>query len=160
MTGITKTRNSGARTAFLAVLGLLLTGGLATVASTQQPAKPKSHAAAREKVTYKSSIQVPYDSAAAAKEEALESHEGRKAHEAREQAESARYEKLARITADQARSAALAKVPGTVRKVELENEAGNLVYNVKVKTSTGGSRVTIDAGNGNVLQVRQHHPRH
>jgi uncharacterized membrane protein YkoI len=152
MSVITKIRNPHARVAFLAALGLLLGGSLAGGAQAQGPAKATSHVQAQEKVPYKSSIQVPYDSAA----ESKEAHKGHKGHDAREQAESAGYQKLARITADQARSAALAKVPGTARRVELENEEGNLVYSVKVKTASGRSEVTIDAGNGNVLQVKQH----
>jgi uncharacterized membrane protein YkoI len=72
-----------------------------------------------------------------------------------EQAEAARYQKLARITADQARSAALANTPGSATSVELENEDGNLVYGVTVKTSAGERDVKVDAGNGKVLHVEQ-----
>jgi uncharacterized membrane protein YkoI len=160
MSAMNKIRNPHAGAALLAALGLLLGGSLAGVARAQEPAKAKAHVEAQEKVPYKSSIQVPYDSTA--KHEDREAHKGPKghrgnrSHNAGEQAEAARYQKLARITADQARSAALAKVPGTATRVELENEEGNLVYSVKVKTTAGKSEVTIDAGNGNVLQVEQH----
>jgi uncharacterized membrane protein YkoI len=154
MSVMNKIRNPHAGAALLAALGLLLGGSLAGVARAQEPAKAKAHAEAQERVPYKSSIQVPYDSTA--KHEGREAHKGHKGRTPGEQAEAARYQKLARITADQARSAALAKVPGTSTRVELENEEGNLVYSVKVKTTAGKSEVTIDAGNGNVLQVEQH----
>lgn len=59
---------------------------------------------------------------------------------------------LAKISPDQAKAAALAAVPGTAGKVELENENGNVVFGVEV-TNTNGSRfdVKVDAGNGTVL---------
>jgi uncharacterized membrane protein YkoI len=59
---------------------------------------------------------------------------------------------LAKISPDQAKSAALAAVPGTAGKVELENEDGNVVFGVEV-TTAGGSKmdVKVDAGNGKVL---------
>jgi hypothetical protein len=60
---------------------------------------------------------------------------------------------LARITADQARSAALAKVPGTVKSVELER--GKLVFGVAVKTTAGEREVDVDAGDGSVLPLEQ-----
>jgi uncharacterized membrane protein YkoI len=59
---------------------------------------------------------------------------------------------LAKISPDQAKAAALAAVPGTAGKVELENEDGNVVFGVEV-SSAGGSKmdVKVDAGNGKVL---------
>lgn len=62
---------------------------------------------------------------------------------------------LATITADQARDSALAKFPGaTVKKVELENENGALVYGVELVDASGkGQDVKVDAGNGSVLHV-------
>jgi uncharacterized membrane protein YkoI len=59
---------------------------------------------------------------------------------------------LAKISPDQAKAAALAAVPGTAGKVELENEDGNVVFGVEV-TTAGGSKmdVKVDAGNGKVL---------
>ena len=153
MSAISKIRNPNTRAALLAALGLLLGGSLAGVARAQEPAKAKAQVEAREKVPYTSSIQVPYDSTK--KREGREAHKSHKGHSALQQAETARYQKLARITADQARSAALAKVPGTAQGVRLENEEGNLVYGVKVMTSAGKRWVKIDAGNGNVLQVKE-----
>ncbi|HWX74388.1 MAG TPA: PepSY domain-containing protein [Solirubrobacteraceae bacterium] len=156
MSTMNRIRNPHARAALLAALGLLLGGSLAGAARAQQPTKAKAQVEAQERVPYKSSIQVPYDSTA--KREGGEAHRGReghRSHNARGQAEAARYQKLAGITADQARSAALAKVPGTAKRVKLENEEGNLVYSVKVMTPAGKREVMIDAGNGNVLQVEQ-----
>src|ERR1700693_4993848 len=153
MTAINQIRTPHARAALLAALGLLLGGSLAGVARAQEPAKAKAPVEAQGKVPYTSSIQVPYDSTA--KHEGREAHKGRKGHTAAEQAETARYQKLASITADQARSAALAKVPGTVQGVRLQNADGNLVYSVKVMTNAGKRWVKIDAGNGNVLQVKE-----
>jgi uncharacterized membrane protein YkoI len=155
-----KTRNPQARVALLAALAA------------------RSHVEAEQQAKYKSSIQVPNDDKgereeAGEKGEKGEKAEGNEAAEANEageqneadeqneatspeeQAEAARYQKLARITADQARSAALAAVPGTATSVELENEDGNLVYGVTVKTSAGERDVKVDAGNGKVLHVEQ-----
>jgi uncharacterized membrane protein YkoI len=66
--------------------------------------------------------------------------------------ESSALASLATITADEARAAALAAVPGTAGEVELENENGNVVYGVEVKDASGASYdVKVDAGNGAVL---------
>lgn len=61
--------------------------------------------------------------------------------------ESAQYLKLAKITLDQARAAALAAVPGTVTSIQLEDKDGYLVYEVEI----GNQEVIIDAGTGKVL---------
>jgi hypothetical protein len=59
---------------------------------------------------------------------------------------------LAKITADQAKAAALAAAPGNATKVELENEDGNLVYKVEVVGADGKQTdLEIDAGNASVL---------
>jgi len=59
---------------------------------------------------------------------------------------------LAKITADEARAAALAAVPGTAEEVELENENGNVVYGVEITDSSGATYdVKVDAGNGTIL---------
>jgi len=59
---------------------------------------------------------------------------------------------LAKITANEAKVKALTSQQDgtTVIEVELENEDGCLVYGVEL---SNGSEVTIDAGNGKVLQV-------
>jgi len=58
---------------------------------------------------------------------------------------------LARISADKAMAAALAAYPGSrVRRVELKNENGCLVYAVSL---SNGLEVKVDAGNGQVLHT-------
>lgn len=165
MRGIDMVRtNPRARTALLAALGLLIGGGVGGVALAQS--------GRQDKPPYRSSIQVPDDAdeegeeneadvddedADAPRGKAAGEREEDDAAEARaEAAESARLQPLARVTADQARSAALAKVPGTATLVELENEDGNLVYGVVVRTAAGERDVKVDAGNGRVLHVETH----
>jgi uncharacterized membrane protein YkoI len=71
-----------------------------------------------------------------------------------ERGEAARLAALARIDASRANAAALAQVPGTVLKVALDNENGNLVYSVEIKTASNEIKdVKVDAGNGSVLHV-------
>lgn len=84
---------------------------------------------------YQSSIKVP------------DQHNG-------ERGEAARLAALAKIDATRAISAALGQVPGTVLKVALDNENGNLVYSVEIKTANNEIKdVKIDAGNGAVVHV-------
>jgi uncharacterized membrane protein YkoI len=163
-----KTRNPQARVALLAALALLF-GGSVGVAGLRAQGAAKTHAEA-DGPKYKSSIQVPNDEKGeksgegdekgekAEGNEAAEANEAAEQNEATspdEQAEASRYQSLARITAAQARSAALASVPGTATGVELENEDGNLVFGVTVKTAAGEKDVKVDAGNGKVLHVEQ-----
>ena len=69
-----------------------------------------------------------------------------------ESGEAARLASLAKINSSQASQAALAKVQGTVVGVSLDNENGNVVYSVKIKTASNELRdVKIDAGTGAVL---------
>ena len=71
-----------------------------------------------------------------------------------ERGEGSQLASLAKIDIAQAASAALAKVPGTVLKAGLDNENGNLVYSVEVKTASSEIKdVKVDAGNGTVLHV-------
>ncbi len=146
------------RTSWILSLALILGGGLGSVAMAQ--AAGRGH---QDAPKYRSSIQLPKD-AREADERAEEQNEqgeneekaeegGREEGGAQEQAESAKLASLARITKEQARAAAVAQVPGTVTAVELENEDGNLVYSVEVKTSAGDQDVKVDAGNGKVLHV-------
>ncbi|GEM_PF-3385913 len=69
--------------------------------------------------------------------------------------EAAKLASLARISADQARAAALAGFPGaTVQNVELGNENGTLIFSVQLVDKGGQAQdVKVDAGNGAVLQV-------
>jgi uncharacterized membrane protein YkoI len=123
-----------------------------------------------DKVTYRSSVQTQDDQnerveaneAQGGEEseanEANESEDGEKGEEAEDRAEGAESERLkslARITPEQARDAALAQVPGRVKKVELENEDGNVVYGVEIKTAEGESDIKVDAGDGRVLHIEQ-----
>lgn len=112
-----------------------------------------------QKVKYRSSIQVPDDKNERQEaNEASEREDGEENEETEDRAEGAESERLkslARITPEQASAAALAQVPGTVKHVELENEDGNLVYGVEVKTANGESDVKVDAGDGRVLHVEQ-----
>jgi uncharacterized membrane protein YkoI len=160
-----KTRGLKARASLLAALALLFGTGVGGVAIMGAQGTPKGTAEKTEQAPYKSSIQVPDDKdegeeadEAGEKNEAGEANEADEQNEAespKEQAEAARYQSLARISAAQARSAALASVPGTAGSVELENEDGNLVYGVTVKTTGGERDVKVDAGNGKVLHVDQ-----
>lgn len=71
-----------------------------------------------------------------------------------ERGEAARLATLARIDATRATTAALAKVSGSLLKVALDNENGNLVYSVEIKTASNEIKdVKVDAGNGAVLHV-------
>jgi uncharacterized membrane protein YkoI len=152
-----------------AYLAVLLAGAGVMLKVTAQGEGNKQE----KKAAYSSSVQVQDDKnerAEANESEEAEENETAEADEAsesenREQreeaegraegAESERLKSLARITPEQARDAALAQVPGTVKKVELENEDGNVVYGVEIKTAKGESDVKVDAGDGRVLHVEQ-----
>jgi uncharacterized membrane protein YkoI len=123
-----------------------------------------------KKATYRSSVQVQdnqheraeaneseeaEESEAAEENEAQDGEKGEESEGRAAGAESERLQSLARITPEQAQAAALAQVPGTVKKVELENEDGNVVYGVEIKTAKGESDVKVDAGDGHVLHVEQ-----
>jgi uncharacterized membrane protein YkoI len=155
-----------------ALVAVMFAGaGIALTAAVAQ--KRKHERKQEEKAKYTSSVQVPDDKnereeAEGAEEseenegteanEANESKEGRKGEEAEDKAEGAesdRLKSLARITPEQASAAALAQVPGTVKKVELENEDGNVVYGVEIKTANGESDVKVDAGDARVLHVEK-----
>lgn len=118
----------------------------------------------RQETPYRSSIQVAHDdddnesTDAEEDKKGMESDDGRdasgdEAEDAAEKTESTRYQSLARITAAQAGAAAAAKVPGTVTAAVLENEDGNLVYGVSIRTASGERDVKVDAGNGKVLHI-------
>ena len=66
----------------------------------------------------------------------------------------ARLAALAKIDATQATSAAPTQVPESVLKVALDNENGNLVYSVEIKTASNEIKdVKVDAGNGAVVHM-------
>jgi uncharacterized membrane protein YkoI len=153
----------------IALLAVVIAGaGVALTAMAQGEGRNQEH-----RVTYRSSVQVQDNqnereeanesegaegNETAEANEASESQDGEQGEESEDRAESAESERLkslARITPEQARDAALAQVKGTVKKVELENEDGNVVYGVEIKTSNGESDVKVDAGDGRVLHIEQ-----
>ena len=81
---------------------------------------------------------------------------GEQADTANEASEAAALASQAKVTADQARAAALARFPGaTVGKIELDHENGAVVYSVELKDSAGtGQDVKVDATNGTVLSAQ------
>lgn len=125
-----------------------------------------AQASRQDTPAYRSSIQVPRSEGAEEAEEGAgeddrdSDSEGSVEREGRdedsdsaEKTESQKYSALARITPEQARAAALTRVPGTVASTILENEDGNLVYSVVIRTKAGNRDVKVDAGNNNVLHV-------
>ncbi|QQS33561.1 MAG: PepSY domain-containing protein [Acidobacteriota bacterium] len=151
----------------IGMLAVVVAAGGAFVISAQSG---KDNERQDEKIKYRSSIQVADDkNEKEESEEANESSEDDEANETGEKgeanesevedqaevAESARLQSMATITPEQAKSAALAQVPGTVVKVELENEDGNVVYGVEIKTADGEHDVKVDAGNGKVLHAEK-----
>ncbi|MEA5594078.1 PepSY domain-containing protein [Rivularia sp. UHCC 0363] len=69
--------------------------------------------------------------------------------DAEEKQEAAKYQSLAKITSQQAQQAAETALGGKAKKVELENEDGNLVYKVDI----GNKEVMVDAGNAKILET-------
>lgn len=148
----------------IGMLAVVVAAGGAFVISAQSG---KDNERQDEKIKYRSSVQVADDKneneeAEEANESSEENETGEKgeanepdAEDKAEVAESARLQSLATITPEQAKSDALAQVPGTVKKVELENEDGNVVYGVEIKTANGERDVKVDAGNGSVLHVEK-----
>jgi hypothetical protein len=66
--------------------------------------------------------------------------------DAKENQQSSRLQSLAKITPQQAKAAAEG---GTASSVKLENEDGNVVYSVAI----GQQEVSVDAGNGKILNT-------
>ena len=126
--------------AVVAVLGLgLLGAGVVKTGAAAQQQQP----------AYKSSIQVT-DDGDGRKGDHREGRRGR----AGESAEAARLASLAKIDAGHATAAAVGHVPGTALRTALENEDGNVVYEVQIKTAAGQiHEVKVDAGTGAVLHV-------
>jgi uncharacterized membrane protein YkoI len=126
--------------AIAAGLGLGAAGVANAVSSggqTTAPAAAGTEAGTGAEVqdpSYTSSVQVPES-----------------ATEENDQAEAAALQAAAKISPEQAKQAALAAVPGTAGKVELENENGNVVYGVEVTANGTTTDVKVDAGNASVL---------
>jgi uncharacterized membrane protein YkoI len=162
--------------AYSSLFGLGLTAGGATIASaaTTQQAPPTTAEApaaagsqdkadtgtdernepdekneADEKPDYTSSVTIEVTP------EGPEGSDADKADDSEDKAdkaEQAKLEKVAKIDADAASKAATDKVPGTVDEVELDEEGGNVVYEVDVVAQDGTeTEVIVDAGNGKIL---------
>lgn len=135
-------RKSVKRTAVIGAVaaGLVLGGVGIAAASTGPEAKETETPVA-------GTIAAPADSADTETEGATEAEEN-----AQDAAEAQALEALATTTAEEAEAAALGAAPGTVRFIELEEEDGFVVYEVKVEASDGTvTEVIIDAGNASVL---------
>jgi hypothetical protein len=91
---------------------------------------------------------------------AKEQGEANEAGGANEQAEAAALASQAKISADQANTAALAQYPGgTVSKTELDNENGTVIYSVHVTDSAGKKQeVKVDATSGKVMPAQPEGP--
>lgn len=60
----------------------------------------------------------------------------------------------ATITEEAASKTALEKIPGTIQKVKLEDEAGTVVYGIEVKAKDGSEQdVKVDAKTGKIVKV-------
>ena len=160
--------HSKARLALVAALGVLLAGGgtagVLAAQSRQEGAQQPRRERSREedRVPYRSSIQVPDDEAdeQGESDEADSEAKGSKRTDGQEGSDvegqdAARLQSLARISEEQAKSAALTAVPGTVTGAGIENEDGNVVYGVRVRTAAGVQDVKVDAGTGKILHVEK-----
>jgi uncharacterized membrane protein YkoI len=130
-----------------AAVGALLLGSLSIgVVMAQQNTPNVEPAAAQQENGADAQIQEPLYSGSIAVDQAQQ--EGMsEAHEA------AALQGMATITAEEAKSAAVAANAGAAAvRVELDNENGVLVYSVKM---SNGLDVKVDAGNGQVLHVEQ-----
>jgi hypothetical protein len=58
------------------------------------------------------------------------------------------YARLAKISRAQAETIAKRAVPGAVTRLELDDEDGSLVYEIRI----GNREVLVDAGNGKILR--------
>ena len=77
---------------------------------------------------------------------------GNEAAEGNESAQAGQLQGLAKIDGAAAEEAALSAVHGQAKDIELENEGGFIVYEVKVAGDDGKlHEVVVDAGNGKVL---------
>lgn len=123
----------------------LANGGSTPVTGTASTPAP----AVANEPSYRASIQVPNVQDAQANDPG-------KSDTDQEAAESSQLASQAKTTPEQARSAALAAVPGQVTKVSLDNENGNLVYSVEITDASGVTAdVKVDAGDGRVLAREQ-----
>jgi uncharacterized membrane protein YkoI len=128
--------------AALAALAALAIGGSA-LASAQGSEPQPAQAPARAQQDRQDGEQSPsYRSSITAPEQEFES----------EAAEAQALRSKATVSEAEARSAALAAVPGTPGQIELDNENGNVVYSVEITKADGAKiDVKVDAGNAKVL---------
>lgn len=65
----------------------------------------------------------------------------------------------ARITAEQAKAAALRAVPGTVKDSDLEKEHGRLIYSFEIARpgERGITEVNVSAMDGSIVDVHREH---
>ena len=143
------------------LLGSLTLGiaGAQTSAPTTQPAQSAAPAAAGQDKNTNQDKE-------ANKEEQVPAHAGSVKAPADQQGQSEQDEVkalagLAKITSDQAKEAALGQFQGAaVKKVELENENGSVVYGVQLTDKSGKAQdVKVDAGNGKVLANEAEGPK-
>lgn len=137
------------RVVYAALVGIGLTAGSAGLAAAatgqanaaNPPVVAQAERDGEESPNYRSSVTVA---------EAPDT--GREADN--EAADAAKLGPLAKVTAEQAATAATAAVPGTAGNVELEDENGNVVFGVEVTAADGTmSDVKVDAGTGEVLST-------
>lgn len=119
-------------------------GSSASTTVTRGNAEPGDHheSDATDTANFVSSLKVPSSVKTNAKSES---------------AEDLALANLAKIDVGQAASAATKAVPGKVIGVELDDENGNLVYDVEVVSGKGTFEVTVDAGNSRVLAQQAEH---
>jgi uncharacterized membrane protein YkoI len=87
--------------------------------------------------------------------EVADATEAAKAPEVVDPNEQANLQKAAKITQQQASDAALKQVSGTVKKVELEDENGVVVYGVQIVDASGKSfDVKVDAATGTAAKAQ------
>jgi uncharacterized membrane protein YkoI len=128
--------------AALAALAALAVGGAALASGQGDGSQPANAPATIEQDRGDGDQNPTYRSSVTAPEQEFGS----------ETAEAQALRSKATVSAAEARSAALAAVPGTAGQVELDNENGNVVYSVEIEKSDGSTiDVKVDAGNAKVL---------
>jgi uncharacterized membrane protein YkoI len=128
--------------AALAALAALAVGGSALASAQGSGSQPATAPAAAEQDRQDGDQSPAYRSSITAPEQDFES----------EGAEAQALRSKATVSAAEARSAALAAVPGTAGQIELDNENGNVVYSVEITQADGSTiDVKVDAGNAKVL---------
>lgn len=138
-----------------AISGVLIAGG-ATIAAAapddESSTKTSSTATDKEgkegdEATFTGTITAPEEVP-----DGQEAADGSAEEKAQDEAENAVLADLATVTEAQARTAATGAVPGTVDKIQLEDEDGFVVWEAAMTQTDGATmEVLIDAGDGSVL---------